>query len=88
MEFSAKFHAYSPNNVMLLHVQHARAFEEGRVDTPTPTFVAGQRAWQELSRQVDKGQKGYAIPALCSTNLGWLLTLSEPPGHSARERKA
>jgi len=63
LEFSAKLHAYSPNNIMLLHVQHAKAFEEGRVDTPSPTFIAGYRAWQALGRQVDKGQKGYAILA-------------------------
>ena len=63
LEFSAKLHAYSPNNVMLLHVQHAKAFEEGRVDTPSPTFIAGYRTWQALGRQVDKGQKGYAILA-------------------------
>jgi len=63
LEFSAKLHAYSPNNIMLLHVQHLRAFEEGRVDTPSPTFIAGYRTWQALGRQVDKGQKGYAILA-------------------------
>ncbi|MDA8281948.1 MAG: ArdC-like ssDNA-binding domain-containing protein [Actinomycetota bacterium] len=63
LEFSAKLHAYSPNNIMLLHVQHAKAFEEGRVDTPSPTFIAGYRTWQALGRQVDKGQKGYAILA-------------------------
>jgi len=63
LEFSAKLHAYSPNNTILLHVQHLRAFEEGRVDTPTPTFIGGYRTWQALGRQVDKGQKGYAILA-------------------------
>lgn len=63
LEFAAKLHAYSPNNIMLLHVQHARAFEEGRVNTPTPTFIAGYRTWKALGRQVDKGQKGYAILA-------------------------
>ena len=63
LEFSAKLCAYSPNNIMLLHVQHLKAFEEGRVDTPSPTFIAGYRTWQALGRQVDKGQKGYAILA-------------------------
>ncbi len=63
LEFSARLHAYSPNNVMLVHAAHARAFEEGKVATPTPTYVAGYRTWQALGRQVDKGQKGYAILA-------------------------
>ncbi|MGC8513867.1 MAG: ArdC family protein [Acidimicrobiales bacterium] len=63
LEFSARLHAYSPNNIILVHFAHARAFEEGKVDTPTPTYVAGYRTWQALGRQVDKGQKGYAILA-------------------------
>ena len=63
LDLSAKLHVYSPNNIMLLRVQHANAFAEGRVDTPTPTFIAGYRTWQALGRQVDKGQKGYSILA-------------------------
>ena len=63
LTFAAKLHAYSPNNAQLITVQHARAFEEGRVADPSPGFVAGFNAWKALGRQVEKGQKGYAILA-------------------------
>jgi hypothetical protein len=63
LEFAARLHSYSPNNIMLIHAQHAKAFEEGRVDTPTPTLIAGYRTWQVLGRQVEKGQTGYAVLA-------------------------
>jgi len=63
LAFAAKLHAYSPNNAQLITIQHARAFEEGRVADPSPGFVAGFNAWKALGRQVEKGQKGYAILA-------------------------
>jgi len=63
LTFSARLHAYSPNNIMLIAAQHAQAFAEQRVPTPEPTFVAGYRTWQALGRQVDKGQRGYAVLA-------------------------
>jgi hypothetical protein len=59
----ARLHAYSPNNVMLIWSQHLRAYSEGRVPSPEPTYIAGFRTWQALDRQVDKGQKGYTVLA-------------------------
>ena len=49
---AAKFHRYSPNNVMLILAQR-----------PDATQVAGFRKWQELGRQVRKGEKGIVILA-------------------------
>ena len=48
---------------MLIYVQHYKAFEEGRVPEPTPTYVAGFKQWLSLDRHVMKGQTGYAILA-------------------------
>lgn len=61
LRFEARLHAYSANNVMLIAVQHARAFEAGTVATPFPSSVASYRRWQQLGRQVEKGQHGYVI---------------------------
>lgn len=51
---SAKFHRYSPNNVLLMLAQR-----------PQATGVAGFKAWQGMGRQVRKGEKGIAILAPC-----------------------
>src|ERR1035438_5325180 len=40
LDFQATLHDYSANNVMLIFAQHARAYEEGRVPEPTPTYIA------------------------------------------------
>ena len=61
LAFQARLHCYSPNNVMLIASQHARAFMEGRVTDPVPSFVAGFNTWKVLGRTVDKGQRGYAV---------------------------
>lgn len=63
LEFQAKLHQYSPNNVMLIRAQHAVAFAEGRVTSSEPTCVAGYRTWQAVGRQVERGQRGYAVLA-------------------------
>jgi hypothetical protein len=63
LDFQAKLHDYSANNVMLIFAQHATAYEEGRVLEPTPTFVAGFETWRRLGRSVDRGQHGYAVLA-------------------------
>ncbi|MFT4264094.1 MAG: serine/arginine repetitive matrix protein 2 [Nocardioides sp.] len=63
LSFAAQFRARSFNNTMLIAVQHYAAFQEGRVPAPMPTYVAGFRQWQSLSRAVMKGQSGYAILA-------------------------
>jgi hypothetical protein len=63
LRFAAKFRSRSFNNVMLIWEQHIAAFEQGRVPEPFPTYVAGYRQWQQLGRQVEKGQGGYQILA-------------------------
>jgi antirestriction protein ArdC len=63
LEFAATFRSRSFSNTMLIYVQHYRAFEEGRVPEPTPTYVAGFKQWLSLDRHVRKGQTGYAILA-------------------------
>ena len=40
LDFQATLHDYSANNVMLIFAQHARAYEEGRVPEPAPTYIA------------------------------------------------
>jgi len=52
LEVAAKFHNYSFNNTLLLLAQK-----------PDATQVAGYNLWQELGRQVVKGEKGLAILA-------------------------
>ena len=59
--FAAKFRQRSFANSLLIFVQHAAAFDAGRVSEPVPTYVAGYRQWQSLGRQVLKGQAGYMI---------------------------
>ncbi|MDT0264353.1 ArdC-like ssDNA-binding domain-containing protein [Jatrophihabitans lederbergiae] len=52
LDVAAKFHNYSFNNTLLLLAQK-----------PDATQVAGYNLWQELGRQVVKGEKGLAILA-------------------------
>ena len=52
LDTMAKFHRYSYNNCLMI------AFQK-----PDATMVAGFRRWQQLGRQVRKGQKGIAILA-------------------------
>ena len=56
---AARFHTYSPNNVLLIAAQR-----------PDATRVAGYRAWAQLGRQVRKGEHGISIlaPVLRRTN--------------------
>jgi antirestriction protein ArdC len=63
LDFQATLHDYSANNVMLIFAQHARAYEEGRVPEPTPTYIAGFETWRALGRSVERGQHGYAVLA-------------------------
>lgn len=63
LTFAAKFRSRSVNNSWLIFAQHQAAWEAGRVPDPMPTYVAGFRQWEQLGRQVMKGQKGYAILA-------------------------
>src|SRR4051794_41433556 len=52
LEVAARFHRYSPNNVLLIGVQR-----------PDATRVAGYQTWREVGRQVRKGEAGAAILA-------------------------
>ncbi|TSD52972.1 ArdC-like ssDNA-binding domain-containing protein [Aeromicrobium piscarium] len=61
LRFAARFRSRSFNNVLLIWAAHLEAFEQGRVHAPFPTYVAGYRQWQQLGRQVMKGQPGYRI---------------------------
>lgn len=50
LAFSGHFHRYSFHNQILILAQR-----------PEATWVAGYRAWQELGRQVRRGERGIAI---------------------------
>ena len=50
----SRFHRYSFGNLMLILAQRE-----------TATYVAGFRKWQELGRNVRKGEKGIGIFAPC-----------------------
>ncbi|WP_121258624.1 ArdC family protein [Nocardioides ferulae] len=63
LEFAARFRSRSFNNTLLIYSQHNAAYQEGRVPSPVPTYVAGFKQWLSLNRHVMKGQGGYAILA-------------------------
>lgn len=63
LTFGANFRSRSFNNTLLIWVQHQAAHEQGLVPDPMPTYVAGYKQWQDLGRQVQKGQPGYQILA-------------------------
>lgn len=63
IEFAARFRSRSFNNTLLIWMQHAAAFEAGRVPDPMPTYVAGFKQWLSMGRSVVKGQAGYQILA-------------------------
>lgn len=63
LEFQSQLHEYSANNCLLLIMQHGKLFEAGKVSTPIPSYVASYRKWQELGRQVERGQSGMSIIA-------------------------
>lgn len=63
LRFAARFRSRSFNNTLLIWMQHAAAFEAGLVSEPMPSYVAGYKQWQQLGRQVEKGQPGYQIIA-------------------------
>ena len=50
LDIRARFHSYSFNNCMLISIQK-----------PDATLVAGYRKWQEMNRQVRKGETSIAI---------------------------
>ncbi|WP_233494056.1 ArdC family protein [Desertihabitans brevis] len=63
LAFAARLRSRSFNNATLIWLQHMEAFEAGRVPGPFPSYVAGYKQWQQLGRQVEKGQPGYQILA-------------------------
>jgi antirestriction protein ArdC len=52
LAFAARFHRYSANNSLLILVQR-----------PNATKIAGYKRWQELGRQVRRGEEGIRILA-------------------------
>ena len=52
LRFKARFHHYSFNNALLIYLQR-----------PDATLVAGYKRWQELGRQVRKGEASLTILA-------------------------
>jgi len=63
LDFQAKLHQYSPNNIMLLAAQHAERYQKGLTPESTPSFMAGFGTWLQLGRRVNKGEHGYAVLA-------------------------
>lgn len=63
VEFAARFRSRSFLNTLAIWAQHQAAYEAGRVPTAEPTYVAGFKQWQQLGRQVERGQQGYMILA-------------------------
>lgn len=63
LAFAARFRARSFANTILIFTQHQEAYGLGLVPDPVPSHVAGYRQWQQLGRQVSKGQPGYQILA-------------------------
>ena len=49
-----KFHSYSFNNSMLIHMQK-----------PNASYVAGYKTWETMERHVRKDEKGIKILAPC-----------------------
>lgn len=49
-----KFHSYSYNNSLLIHLQN-----------PEASYVAGYKTWETMERHVCKGEKGITIFAPC-----------------------
>lgn len=60
IEFAARFRTRSFNNTLLIWAQHLEAYEQGRVPTPTPTWVAGYNDWRKMGRWPEK-DGGYRI---------------------------
>jgi hypothetical protein len=63
LDLQSRLHGYSANNVMLVCAQHLALFEQAKVATPLPSYIASYNKWQELGRQVEKGQTGLAVIA-------------------------
>lgn len=82
LTFAAQFRSRSFNNTMLILAQHDKAYGEGRVSGPTPTYVAGFHQWLSLGRHVEKGQQGYGILAPVTARFA-----SSTPAHQSSWRR-
>ncbi len=63
LALAARFRARSFANTIPVFTQHQEAYGLGLASDPVPSHVAGYRQWQQLGRQVSKGQPGYQILA-------------------------
>lgn len=64
VRFAAQFRSRSPRNAMLIYQQwgaRAAGIEDPELRPPRPSMVAGYKQFQEMGRQVRKGEKGYQI---------------------------
>ena len=62
--FAAQFRSRSPRNAMLIYQQweeRCQAQEDPALRPERPSMVAGYKQFQEMGRQVRKGEKGYQI---------------------------
>lgn len=69
LEYAKKFHRYSVGNILLIHQQ-----------MPHATQVAGYRRWQELGRQVRKGEHAIRI-------LGYATKVTQEATETTEEKR-
>lgn len=74
LEVAARFHRYSPNNVLLITLQR-----------PDATRVAGYQTWRQLGRQVRKGETGIAILAPVAVRRGAVDERQQPVSDTETE---
>lgn len=84
VEFAARFRSRSFSNALLIAVQAAEAYEQGRIPSPDPSYVAGYRQWQQLGRQVRAGSVGFRIVAPVTVRM--VSATPEDPGSWHRLR--
>lgn len=82
LAFAARLRSRWFNNTLLIWTQHEAAFEAEWVPETVPSYVAGYRQWQQLGRQVQKGQPGYLIFAPVTGRFA-----SSTPAHSGSWRR-
>ncbi|MDK7742896.1 ArdC-like ssDNA-binding domain-containing protein [Helcobacillus massiliensis] len=62
VSFVARFRSRSPNNAALIYSQYLGRRERGE-SVEEPSLLAGYKQFQEMGRQVRRGEKGYQILA-------------------------
>lgn len=63
LAFTARFRSRSPQNAMLIFDQWQVREQNAPGQVPQPTLLAGYKQFQEMGRQVRRGEKGYEILA-------------------------